>query len=308
MMSTFSSPRLALHRFPVTAAPVGDRRGHQRPAARRVARLPHGDAPARPGSPSRSIGSRHDGSRSAANRCYPSRQLLAATWGVTVENVYATSEAGGIAGTCPEGLGLHLNDDLVLIEPVDTHGRPTPVGELSAKVYLTCLYNLDLPLIRYELDDQVRVLAQPCGCGSAMTTIEDVHGRSNDSFHYHNGVVAHPLIFSTVLGRATQVAEYQVHQREHGADVLIQPSHQPPDLAALRRDLETGLATLGLPHPAVTLRIVDHPPPNHRQDPPLRPPSLQVMFSRLLDHCSAPHRRANQRSVIELYEEWTDRR
>jgi hypothetical protein len=45
------------------------------------------------------------------------------------------SEAGGIAGTCPQGLGLHLNDDLVLVEPVDTHGRPTPVGELSAKVY-----------------------------------------------------------------------------------------------------------------------------------------------------------------------------
>jgi phenylacetate-coenzyme A ligase PaaK-like adenylate-forming protein len=185
------------------------------------------------------------------------RQLLAATWGVTVENVYATSEAGGVAGTCPEGLGLHLNDDLVIVEPVDTDGQPTPVGELSAKVYLTCLYNLDLPLIRYELDDQVRVRAQPCECGSAMTAIEDVHGRSNDSFHYDNGVVAHPLIFSTVLGRATQVAEYQVHQRERGADVLVQPADQPPDLVALRRDLETGLATLGLPHPAVTLRIVD---------------------------------------------------
>jgi phenylacetate-coenzyme A ligase PaaK-like adenylate-forming protein len=43
---------------------------------------------------------------------------------VTVENVYATSEAGGIAGTCPEGLGLHLNDDLVIVEPVDTPDNP----------------------------------------------------------------------------------------------------------------------------------------------------------------------------------------
>jgi phenylacetate-coenzyme A ligase PaaK-like adenylate-forming protein len=90
-----------------------------------------------------------------------------------------------------------------------------------------------------------------------MTAIEDVHGRSNDSFQYDNGVVAYPLIFSTVLGRTKQVAEYQVHQRERGADVLVQPADQPPDLVVLRRDLETGLATLGLPNPAVTLRIVD---------------------------------------------------
>lgn len=40
-------------------------------------------------------------------------------------------------------------------------------------MYLTCLYNHDLPLIRYELDDQLRVLPQRCGCGSAMTAIED---------------------------------------------------------------------------------------------------------------------------------------
>jgi phenylacetate-coenzyme A ligase PaaK-like adenylate-forming protein len=258
MMATFSSPRLALHRFPVTLPLSEIVEGinalqpdvlHGYPTVMRLLALETRAGRLRISPRRIAVGS---------EPLLPeTRQLLAATWGVTVENVYATSEAGGVAGTCAEGLGLHLNDDLVILEPVDTHGRPTPVGELSAKVYLTCLYNLDLPLIRYELDDQVRVLARPCGCGSAMTAIEDVHGRSNDSFHYGNGVVAHPLIFSTVLGRATQVAEYQVHQRERGADVLVQQADQPPDLVALRRDLETGLITLGLPHPVVTLRIVD---------------------------------------------------
>ncbi len=51
---------------------------------------------------------------------------------MTVENVYATSEAGGVAGTCSQGLGLHLNDDQILIEPVDEDGQPTTVGQLSA--------------------------------------------------------------------------------------------------------------------------------------------------------------------------------
>jgi phenylacetate-CoA ligase len=258
MMSTFSSPRLALHRFPVTLPLSEIVEGinalqpdvlHGYPTAMRLLALESRAGRLRISPRRIAVGS---------EPLLPeTRQLLAATWGVTVENVYATSEAGGVAGTCPEGLGLHLNDDLVIVEPVDTDGRPTPVGELSAKVYLTCLYNLDLPLVRYELDDQVRVLAQPCGCGSAMTAIEDVHGRSNDSFRYDNGVVVHPLIFSTVLGRAAQVAEYQVHQRERGADVLVRRADQPPDLVALRRDLETGLAAVGLPHPAVTLRIVD---------------------------------------------------
>ena len=51
------------------------------------------------------------------------------------------------------------------------------VGALSARVYLTNLFNLALPLIRFEITDQVTALEDPCPCGSAQQRISDVEGR-----------------------------------------------------------------------------------------------------------------------------------
>jgi phenylacetate-CoA ligase len=257
MTTTFSTPRLAVHRFPVTT-PLPDIVDginrlrpdvlHGYPSALRLLALQAQDGRLRIAPRRVAVGS---------EPLLPeTRELLATTWGVAVENVYATSEVGGMAGTCAAGSGLHLNDDLLVVEPVDARGRPTPPGELSAKVYVTSLYNHDLPLVRYELDDQIRVLPQPCACGSAMRAIEDVHGRADDTFSYPGGVVAHPLVFSTVLGRVARVAEYQVHQTASGADVDVLPAGEPPDLASLRRDLERSLAGIGVDQPLVTVRSV----------------------------------------------------
>jgi hypothetical protein len=46
-------------------------------------------------------------------------------WGATVQTPWIASEAWCVAHSCPGG-GLHLNDDLTIIEPVDEHGREVP--------------------------------------------------------------------------------------------------------------------------------------------------------------------------------------
>ena len=53
--------------------------------------------------------------------------------------------------SCPNGPGLHLYDDLAIIEPVDAHGDVVGVGVPSAKILITNLFNTLLPLIRYEI-------------------------------------------------------------------------------------------------------------------------------------------------------------
>lgn len=63
----------------------------------------------------------------------------------------------------------------MILEPVNEHGEPVEPGQRSAKVLLTNLVNLALPLIRYELDDQVVVSADPCPCGSAYTLVQAVN-------------------------------------------------------------------------------------------------------------------------------------
>jgi len=102
-------------------------------------------------------------------------------WGGKVINIWGTSEGGGTAVGCDQG-GTHISEDQLIVEPVDLGGQPVAPGERSAKVFLTNLYNHALPLIRYEITDEVTVLPEPCPCGSAYRRIADVQGRLDDVF------------------------------------------------------------------------------------------------------------------------------
>ena len=69
------------------------------------------------------------------------------------------------------------------MELVDNAGRPVPTGVRSDKIFLTNLYNLALPLIRYEITDQLELLRRGgCPCGSAFRRVGDPHGRLDDTF------------------------------------------------------------------------------------------------------------------------------
>jgi phenylacetate-CoA ligase len=208
------------------------------------------------------------------------RASLEETWGVTVHNEWVCTE-GASGATCGTGQGLHLSEDLVIIEPVDAAGRPVPAGVLSAKVYLTNIYNPTLPLIRYELTDQVRVLPGPCPCHSGLTRIEEVQGRLEDLFDYGLGLRVHPHVFRSALGREAGVIEYQVRQTTSGADITVVTSGLV-DTGRIGQQVATALAALGLPDPAVNVsvaadldrtavgklrRFVQLPPPPSRSAP-----------------------------------------
>ena len=94
-----------------------------------------------------------------------------------VYDAWIASEALPLGVSCSSGAGLHVSDDLVIIEPVDERGAAVRPGRRSDKLYLTNLYNLALPLIRYELEDQITVASSPCPCGSAYSLIESVRRR-----------------------------------------------------------------------------------------------------------------------------------
>jgi phenylacetate-CoA ligase len=143
----------------------------------------------------------------------------------------------------------------VIVEPVDLAGRPVPPGVRSDKLYLTAISNPTLPLIRFELTDQVTLLDTPCPCGSAHRLIADVESRLDDVFTYPGGQVVHPHVFGAQLRRDPRIVEYQVRQAPAGAEVLVVGA--PADPAALGQALQAELARLGVPDPAVEVRLVD---------------------------------------------------
>ena len=172
-----------------------------------------------------------------------------------VANCWGTSEGGVLAVGCWRSEGMHLNEDLTVIEPVDEAGRPVPPGERSAKVLLTVLYNPVMPLIRYELTDEVVVLDEPCPCGSAHRRIADVQGRLDDLFVYGR-VEVHPHVLRSVLGAVPEVLEYQVRQSAAGVDVAIR-STGPVDTVGLEARLAEALRGVGLPDGSAVVTVVE---------------------------------------------------
>jgi phenylacetate-CoA ligase len=151
---------------------------------------------------------------------------------------------------------MHLSDDLNIVELVDAQGKPVPPGVRSAKIYLTNLYNHALPLIRYEITDEMMLIDEPCPCGSAHRRIEDVQGRLDEIFCYSCGIQVHPHLFRSALGEERNVLEYQVRQTPRGAAIAIRCTGEV-DVPELRNKIAGGLAALGLEDPELSFTHVD---------------------------------------------------
>lgn len=179
------------------------------------------------------------------------RAELAHAWGVPVLNYYACSEAGAVAISCHRGgEGLHLADDLLIVEPVSTSGSPVEPGERADKIYLTNLFNHTLPLIRYEITDELTLLGEPCSCGSGQRLIADPQGRLDDTFRYGK-ITVHPHVFRSPLSRRRNIVEYQVQQTPRGARISA-VCQGPADLPDLAAELASQLTKLGVPSPEVS--------------------------------------------------------
>jgi phenylacetate-CoA ligase len=184
------------------------------------------------------------------------RAALEAAFAVAVGNLWGTSEACVVGVSCRSGPGLHLSDDLAIVEPVDVAGHPVPPGVRSDKIYLTNLFNHALPLIRFEVTDQLTLMADgPCRCGSAFGRIEDPYGRLDDVFDY-DGLTVHPHVFRSPLSLHRHVVEYQVQQTTRGAAISVRCSGAV-NLPALETEIAEELARVGLFAPAVTVTSVE---------------------------------------------------
>ncbi len=182
-------------------------------------------------------------------------EVVQQAWGALVFDLYGASEVGMLAGSDGETPGLYLNDDLVIVEPVDANGRPVAPGERSAKLYATPLHHRSVPLLRYEVTDEVTLLDEPCPHGSNFRRIGRVEGRQDDCFDYGGGVRIHPIVFRSPLTRARSITAYQVCQTERGAAITVVASGSAA-CDSLAGTIETGLANAGLAEPRVCVEQV----------------------------------------------------
>ncbi len=192
------------------------------------------------------------------------RERIASSFGCRVHNEYGASEFLNIAFECEHG-ALHVNDDWVVLEPVDEDGDPVPPGQPSRTVLLTNLANRVQPVIRYDLGDSVTVDTTPCPCGQRRPSVR-VQGRRDDVLVLDGAGGADvrllPLAIETVIEEEAGVHRFQLIQTSRNALCLRvdAPGARQRAVACRRaaRALARFLKAQGVG--AVELKLDDCPP------------------------------------------------
>ncbi|HET7768715.1 MAG TPA: phenylacetate--CoA ligase family protein [Chloroflexota bacterium] len=179
-----------------------------------------------------------------------SRRRIEQAWGKVLFDQYATTECGSLAMECERHTGLHLAEDLTLVEVVDGDNRPVAPGGFGEKVLITALFSRTLPLIRYEISDSVRLAARPCSCGRPFALLDAVQGRLEDILELPGAdggtVRVHPHVFHRIMD-TVPVTAWQVAQEPAALRLrLAAPPSRPIDTAALVAALRSSLAAQGV--------------------------------------------------------------
>jgi phenylacetate-CoA ligase len=152
------------------------------------------------------------------------RRRIKQAWGERLFNQYAATECGSLAAECDHHGGMHLVEDLVIVEVVDQDSRPVPPGVYGDKLLITVLFNRTQPLIRNELSDSVRLATDPCPSGHPFALIDAIQGRVEDVLSFPGvagGVVnVHPLVFSRIMD-ILPISGWQVVQEADGLHVQL---------------------------------------------------------------------------------------
>jgi len=132
-------------------------------------------------------------------------------WGVSVTDMYSTSEAGYIAFQCPEHEHYHVQSESVLVEILNETGEQCLPGEIG-KVVLTNLHNFAFPLIRYDIGDYAEA-GNPCPCGRGLPVIKNILGRVRNIMTLPNGEKKWPLVDYKKCSQVVKIIQMQTIQK-----------------------------------------------------------------------------------------------
>jgi phenylacetate-coenzyme A ligase PaaK-like adenylate-forming protein len=146
-------------------------------------------------------------------------------WGDEPYNQYAATETASIAAEHQSCRHMHFFEDLVITEVVDEQYRPVPAGEYGAKLLVTTLFSRTQPLIRYELNDSIRVRKELHNCRLPFAVLEGVQGRVEDSLTLpgisDGEVLIRPLVVNRIMDIVPVSGWQLVQQADNGLVLLL---------------------------------------------------------------------------------------
>ncbi len=192
------------------------------------------------------------------------RKRVKEAWGNEPFNQYVATETASIAAEHQSCRHMHFFEDLVITEIVDEHYRPVPPGEYGAKVLVTTLFSRTQPLIRYELNDSVRVSPESHNCGLPFAVLESIQGRVEDSLTLPTvsggEVMVRPLVINRVMDIVPVSGWQVVQQVDNGLAVLLTGARDGMTDERLVDQLTQSLAQEGARVPYIQIQHVPEIP------------------------------------------------
>jgi putative adenylate-forming enzyme len=190
------------------------------------------------------------------------RRVIRRAWGIRPFQSYSATE-GLLAVECDHHRGMHIFEDLCIVEVVDDENRPVPDGVPGRKILLTNLFQFREPLIRYEISDMIAIDPDPCSCGRPFRLISSIAGRNDDIFYLEGtsgeSAPVHPLNFHSVLAVLESIKEYQVVLGDDSIIILVVPRDKwsTAETDRLTEMIRRKLQELNIKPPRVLVKIVD---------------------------------------------------
>jgi putative adenylate-forming enzyme len=192
------------------------------------------------------------------------RKRVAEAWSDEPFNQYAATETAGIAAEHQSCRHMHFFEDLVITENVDEHYRPVPPGEYGAKILVTTLFSRTQPLIRYEMNDSIRLSAEPHSCGLPFARLESIQGRVEDSITLPSAsggqVLIRPLVINRIMDIVPVSGWQVIQQADNGLVVLLTGARNGLTDDTLVNQISNSLTQEGAQAPYIRIEHVSEIP------------------------------------------------
>lgn len=201
------------------------------------------------------------------------RRLIKSIWDDEPFNQYGATETADIAAEYQACRHMHLFEDLVIAEVVDENYQPVPPGTYGAKLLITTLFSRTQPLIRYELNDSVRLSMESCSSGLPFAILESIQGRIEDILYLpakSGGRVAiQSLVFNRIMD-ILPVSGWQVTQNaDESLTALISGARDELNDRELENTLRQALTEQDALVPAINVQRISTIPKNTSGKTPL---------------------------------------
>ena len=139
------------------------------------------------------------------------RRDIEKSLGIKAYDIYGLTEISGpgVAFECCEQNGMHINEDHLIAELIDTNtGEVLPEGTKGELVF-TSLDKEAFPLLRYRTRDICVLTREKCSCGRTFIKMAKPMGRSDDMMII-KGVNVFPSQIEAVLLNNGYAPNYQI--------------------------------------------------------------------------------------------------